>query len=146
MPLRVTGLLMPRTILVVDDDRPIAAVIGDLLCDEGYDVRIAYDGQAALREVARQPVDLILSDVMMPKVDGLTLVRRLRRRGESVPVIFMSAVYQDVDIPGVEFVPKPFDIGRLANVVARVLAQSVARPAGAARPSPVPDRAGAGSV
>ena len=136
---------MPRTILVVDDDRPIADVIGDLLCEEGYDVRIAYDGQAALREVVRQPVDLLLSDVMMPKVDGPTLVRRLRQRGEAVPVIFMSAVYQDVDIPGVEFVPKPFDIGRLAAVVERVLDQNSAYPAGVARTMPAPDRAGAGS-
>ena len=135
---------MPRTILVVDDDRPIADVIGDLLCEEGYDVRIAYDGQAALREVVRQPVDLILSDVMMPKVDGPTLVRWLRQRGEAVPVIFMSAVYQDVDIPGVEFVPKPFDIGRLAAVVERVLDQNSACPAPVARPMPAPDRAGAG--
>jgi DNA-binding NtrC family response regulator len=61
MTVRVLGSVMPRTILVVDDDRPIADVLADLLCDEGYDVRTAYDGQAALREFERQPVDLILS-------------------------------------------------------------------------------------
>jgi CheY-like chemotaxis protein len=115
---------MPRTILVVDDDRPIADVLADLLCDEGYDVRTVYDGQAALREFERQPVDLILSDVSMPRLDGPTLVRYLRERGRAVPVILMSAVYQDVDIPGVEFVPKPFDIGRVADLVARVVEQN----------------------
>src|SRR5215204_7581991 len=82
-----TGSHMSRTILVVDDDRPIAEVLADLLCDEGYDVRTAYDGQAALREIERQPVDLILSDVSMPKLDGPSLVRRLRERGDSTPVI-----------------------------------------------------------
>lgn len=115
---------MSRSILVVDDDRPIVAVLVDLLCDEGYDVRAAYDGQAALREIEREPVDLVLSDVSMPKLDGPSLVRRLRERGEDVPVILMSAVYQDVDIPGVEFVPKPFDIVRLAGLIARVVEQN----------------------
>lgn len=114
---------MPRTILVVDDDRPIAEALAGLLCEEGYEVRIAYDGQAALREFERRPVDLILSDVSMPRLDGPALVRRLRERGRSVPVILMSAVYQDVDIPGVAFVPKPFDIGRVADLVARAVDQ-----------------------
>jgi DNA-binding response OmpR family regulator len=119
---------MSRSILVVDDDRPIANVLSDLLCDEGDDVRTAYDGQAALNEIDREPVDLILSDVSMPKLDGPSLVRRLRERGQSTPVILMSAVYHDVDIPGVEFVPKPFDIGHLANLVARVVEQSAGQP------------------
>ncbi|HEY7033323.1 MAG TPA: response regulator [Thermomicrobiales bacterium] len=115
---------MPRTILVVDDDRPIADVLADLLCDEGYDVRTAYDGQAALREFEREPVDLILSDVSMPRLDGPALIRQLRARGRAVPVILMSAVYQDVDLPGVEFVPKPFDVGQVADLVARVVEQN----------------------
>jgi two-component system, cell cycle sensor histidine kinase and response regulator CckA len=122
------GSGMTWTILVVDDDRPIANVLADLLCDEGYDVRTAYDGQAALREIEREPVDLIVSDVSMPTLDGPTLVRRLRERGESTPVILMSAVYQDIDIPGVEFMPKPFDVGHLANLVARVVGQSAVQP------------------
>jgi DNA-binding response OmpR family regulator len=125
---RVMESDMARSILVVDDDRPIAEVLADLLCDEGYDVRTAYDGQAALREIKRQPVDLILSDVSMPRLDGPALVRRLRERGESTPVILMSAVYQDIDIPGVEFVPKPFDIVHLADLVARVVEQSATQP------------------
>jgi CheY-like chemotaxis protein len=115
---------MPRTVLVVDDDRPIAHVLADLLSDEGYDVRTAYDGHSALREFERHPVDLILSDVSMPRLDGPALVRQLRARGLDVPVILMSAVYQDVDIPGVEFVPKPFDVGQLADLVARVVAEN----------------------
>jgi two-component system response regulator VicR len=122
--IRVMGSVMPRLILVVDDDRPIADVIGDLLRDEGYDVRIAYNGQAALQDIERRPVDLVLSDVMMPKLDGPGLVRSLRERGDPVPVILMSAVYQDVDLPGVEFVPKPFDVGHLAALVARVIEQN----------------------
>jgi two-component system response regulator VicR len=119
---------MTRSILVVDDDRPIAEVLADILCDEGYDVRTAYDGQAALREIERQPVDLILSDVSMPRLGGPALVRRLREQGESTPVILMSAVYQDIDIPGVEFIPKPFDIAHLAALVARVVEQSSTQP------------------
>src|SRR5215216_829119 len=122
--IQTTDLNMTWTILVVDDDRPIADVIGDLLCDEGYDVRIAYDGQAALDALECRPVDLVLSDVMMPKLDGPGLVRSLRERDNPVPVILMSAVYQDVDLPGVEFIPKPFDVGNLAALVARLIEQN----------------------
>jgi DNA-binding response OmpR family regulator len=81
----------------------------------------AFDGQAALDLIARDPPDLIVTDVMMPLVDGVTLTRRLRGRGDSTPVVLMSPLYADVDIPGVRFLPKPFDLDHLVWVVGRVL-------------------------
>jgi CheY-like chemotaxis protein len=109
------------TVLVVDDEPAIREVIATLLEDEGYLVRHAKDGLEALNAINGDRIDLIVSDVVMPRLDGASLVRRLRRRGHLTPVVLMSAVYADVDLPGVRFVPKPFEIDRLLGTVASAL-------------------------
>jgi CheY-like chemotaxis protein len=109
------------TVLVVDDEPAIREVIAALLEDEGYLVRHAKDGLEALDAINENRIDLIVSDVVMPRLDGASLVRRLRRRGHLTPVVLMSAVYADVDLPGVRFVPKPFEIDRLLGTVASAL-------------------------
>ncbi len=109
------------TVLVVDDEPAIREVIATLLEDEGYLVRHAKDGLEALDTINGHRIDLIVSDVVMPHLDGASLVRRLRRRGHLTPVVLMSAVYADVDLPGVRFVPKPFEIDRLLGTVASAL-------------------------
>ena len=109
------------TVLVVDDEPAIREVIATLLEDEGYLVRHAKVGLEALDAINGDQIDLIVSDVVMPRLDGASLVRKLRRLGHLMPVVLMSAVYADVDLPGVRFVPKPFEIDRLLAVVASAL-------------------------
>jgi two-component system cell cycle sensor histidine kinase/response regulator CckA len=109
------------TVLIVEDEPAIRAVVAALLEEEGYAVRRARNGLEALAVVDSAPVDLILSDVVMPHLDGASLVRRLRQRGVLVPVVLMSAVYADVDLPGVPFVPKPFDVDRLLEAIATAM-------------------------
>jgi len=109
------------TVLVVDDEPAIREVIATLLEDEGYLVRHAKDGMEALDAINGDRIDLIVSDVVMPRLDGASLVRKLRGRGHLMPVVLMSAVYADVDLPGVRFVPKPFEIDRLLGTVASAL-------------------------
>ena len=109
------------TVLVVDDEPAIREVIATLLEDEGYLVRHAKDGLDALDAINGDQIDLIVSDVVMPRLDGASLVRKLRRRGHLMPVVLMSAVYADVDLPGVRFMPKPFEIDRLLGTVASAL-------------------------
>ena len=109
------------TVLVVDDEPAIREVIATLLEDEGYLVRLAKDGLEALDAISGDQIDLIVSDVVMPRLDGASLVRKLRGRGHLMPVVLMSAVYTDVDLPGVRFVPKPFEIDRLLGTVASAL-------------------------
>jgi len=109
------------TVLVVDDEPAIREVIATLLEDEGYLVRHAKDGLEALDAINGDRIDLIVSDVVMPRLDGASLVRKLRLRGHLTPVVLMSAVYADVDLPGVRFVPKPFEIDRLLGTVASAL-------------------------
>jgi two-component system, OmpR family, response regulator MprA len=113
---------MERSILIVDDDHDVADLLADLLDEEGYRVRCAFDDQAALREIEREAPDLVVVDVLMPHGDGLTLTNQMRARGIGIPVVLVSAVYADVDVPGVQFVPKPFDLDYIIQVIARVFA------------------------
>jgi DNA-binding NtrC family response regulator len=110
---------MDRSILVVDDDHDMAEVLEELLDEEGYRVRCAFNGEAALREIAHEPPDLVLADVMMPQVDGVSLAKQLQARGRAIPVVLMSAVSSYVDVPGLPFLPKPFNLDALLRVIAR---------------------------
>ena len=109
------------TVLVVEDEPAVREVVVDLLQDEGYAVRQASDGLQAIDELEVDDVDLVLSDVRMPRLDGPSLARRLHRRGRAVPVVLMSAVDVEVDLPGVRFLPKPFDRDHLLHVVGSAL-------------------------
>ena len=109
------------TVLVVEDEPAIREVVADLLQDEGYAVRQASDGLQAIDELQADNVDLVLSDVRMPRLDGPSLAHRLRRRGHAVPVVLMSAVDVEVDLPGVRFLPKPFDRDHLLDAIGSAL-------------------------
>jgi two-component system response regulator MprA len=110
------------TVLVVDDEPAIREAVAMLLEEEGYAVRRAADGVQALTAIERDAIDVVVSDVKMPRLDGAGLVRELRGRGHLVPVVLMSAIYADVDLPGVRFVPKPFDLDLLLTAVEKALA------------------------
>jgi two-component system cell cycle sensor histidine kinase/response regulator CckA len=109
------------TVLVVEDEPAIREVVADLLEDEGYAVRQAADGLEAIDELEVDHIDLVLSDVRMPRLDGPALARRLRRHGYAVPVVLMSAVGVEVDLPGVGFLPKPFDRDHLLHAIGSAL-------------------------
>lgn len=113
---------LPVTVLIVDDEQYIVDLLAELLEEEGYAVRRAYDGLAALESVTSNPPDLILSDVMMPKMDGLALVNRLRERGFSIPVVLMSAAVTP-RTHDTTFIPKPFDIDHMLGVIAGATAK-----------------------
>ena len=111
---------MESSILVVDDEPTLRSLLSDAFADVGYRVRAVADGQEALSIADRDQPDLVVADVAMPNLDGASLAGRLRARG--VPVVLLSAVYDAVDLPGVPFVPKPFDLDNLLDVVADTLA------------------------
>lgn len=108
------------TVLIVDDERHIVDLLDDLFRDEGYRVRRAYDGVAALAALDREMPDLVIADVMMPRLDGLTLYNRIRERSSDLPVILMSAAVTPRAIDAT-FVPKPFDIDTLLDLVEETL-------------------------
>ena len=109
-------------VLVVDDDRALRDLVSDLLMEEGYAVQRAGDGAEALAAVERERPDVVLTDAWMPGLSGAQLARQLQVKG--VPVVLMSAVYADIDLPGVPFLPKPFDLERLLEVVTTALANT----------------------
>ena len=112
-------------ILVCDDDREIARAIEIYLTNEGYDVFQAYNGKEALDILEKEPVHLVIMDIMMPEMDGLTAMEAIRRT-RNVPIILLSAKSEDHDkIQGLnlgadDYITKPFSPMEL---VARVRSQ-----------------------
>jgi len=86
----MTGHGDPR-VLVVDDDLAIRQSLGRALQLEGFEVEVAADGETALEEASRTPPSLIVLDVTMPGLDGVAVTRRLRGRGDDVPILILSA-------------------------------------------------------
>jgi CheY-like chemotaxis protein len=111
-------------ILVVEDEPVIRELMAILLEEEGYTVRQACDGLEALETVDQHPVDLVLSDVKMPRLDGAALAHHLRAQPDPLPVILMSAVYAEVDLPGVHFLRKPVAGEHLLTIIAATLRES----------------------
>jgi CheY-like chemotaxis protein len=107
----------PPLILVVDDERVLAEVLATFLQDEGFRVCMVHDGIAALEQAAVLSPDLIISDMQMPRLGGLGLVRHLRATGNPVPVVLMSSVVADVRLQDVRFLSKPFDLDHLLAVI-----------------------------
>ena len=129
------------TILVADDDRAIRESLDRLLGLEGHRVTAVADGAAAVEAVHDGVVDLIVLDLMMPTIDGLTVCRLLRSEGSRVPILMLTARTETSDrVAGLDagaddYLPKPFDPDELLARVRALLRRS--RPDGAA-PSSTP--------
>ena len=111
-----------RHVLVCDDEKDIVAALKIYLEAEGYHVLTAFNGREALDVFAREPVDLILLDIMMPGMNGITTMSRLREQS-NVPVIFLTAKSEDTDkvlglnVGADDYITKPFNpVEMLARV------------------------------
>ena len=113
-----------KTILIVDDEKTIVDLLCHHLKKEGYNILEANDGETAVNMAFEQKPDLILLDIMLPKVDGLTVCKRIRN-AMNIPIIMISAKSEEIDkILGLElgaddYITKPFSV---REVVARVKA------------------------
>jgi CheY-like chemotaxis protein len=114
---------MPPTILVVDDDPGVRHALVEALLDAGYAVEQASDGLMALRQIARQVPDLILSDVRMPRLDGIGLATTLAPHAPAIPIILMSANPLPYGCAH-SFIRKPFSVETLLTLMARTLPPS----------------------
>lgn len=88
--------VLPR-LLLVDDEVAITDHLAPFLTRAGFTVTVARDGVAALESIAQQPPDLMILDVLMPRLDGRSVLRRLRHAGQSVPVILLTQVGEAVE-------------------------------------------------
>ncbi len=119
---------MAKKILVVDDERHIVRLVEVNLARAGYDVVSAYDGVEALEKVKSEKPDMIVLDVMMPRMDGFEVLKRLQADPETqdIPVIMLTAKAQDADIfrgwsSGVSsYLTKPFNPRELLTFVERI--------------------------
>lgn len=120
----------PARILVVDDEEHLAAGIRENLQAEGYDTEIAHDGEQGLIKIRAGSFDLILLDVMMPKLDGLKVCEEIRADGLQTPVLFLTVKGDAADrIRGLEaggddYLAKPFHLKELLLRVAAILRRS----------------------
>jgi CheY-like chemotaxis protein len=115
-------------VLVVDNEVAIGELLLELLGEEGYRVGWAPDAEDALRQVTRDRPRVVLSDVMMPGIDGVELVRRLEllERGRPPRCILMSAGTRPAHVPAqIPYIPKPYNVERLLNVVAAEVVEAV---------------------
>ncbi|MEU0885684.1 response regulator transcription factor [Lentzea sp. NPDC005914] len=116
-------------VLVAEDNVMQADMLGRYLRQEGYQVRIVHDGGAALDEVRRNPPDLLILDVMMPRVDGLDVVRVLRNESD-IPVLMLTAksteddLLHGLDLGADDYVTKPYSprelMARVRTLLRRV--------------------------
>jgi len=122
----VERALAGLTILVVDDDLGVCYSLRDLLLEEGCEVEVATNGLEALKVLSRRKVDLVLSDVVMPDLDGYDLYMEVRERYRQTPVVLMTAYFYDKDhvikrsrLEGLQEVifKKPVDPARLKNII-----------------------------
>ena len=108
-------------LLLVEDERTLASIIKDTLSEKGFDVILAYDGKAGLKSAQEAIPDVIVTDIMMPTMDGFSFVKELKKKKSlaDIPVIFLSARSQTEDIvEGFEigandYLRKPFAMSEL---------------------------------
>lgn len=115
-----------KKILVVEDDQAIQALLQDFLIEAGYDVVTASDGVEALSEFEKQPFDLILLDVMLPKIDGFAVCEVIRQKSD-VAIVMLTALDDEehqirgLDLQVDDYLTKPFSMPILIRKVAAVL-------------------------
>lgn len=109
-------------ILVVDDSVSLRLVLTAVLHDAGYDVRQASDGLQALEEITAVPPDLVLSDIHMPRLDGLSLLQQARTSVPAVRWVIMSGTRRRPAQLPVPFLAKPFDLDQMLALISHVLA------------------------
>ena len=124
---------MPGALLIVDDDATVRESLGEALSEAGYDVRTAEDAARALAALATRAPDVVLTDVRMPGLDGLELLRLLRERSPGVQVILMTA-YDDMPTVAAamrqgatDFLVKPLHLHALRDLLTRVFDDRRAR-------------------
>ena len=126
---------MPQTILIADDDTELCELLREYLAQEGFDVRLAFNGEQALAESRRPGLDAMVLDIMMPGMNGIDVLRNLRKESE-LPVIMLTARGDDLDrIIGLElgaddYLAKPANprelLARIRAILRRSGAQSTA--------------------
>jgi len=126
---------MPK-VLIVEDDDSMATALRDGFEYEGYQVVVARDGAVGLKQAIEAPPDLLVLDVMLPKLSGLDVLKEIRAKGSGVPVIMLTARGQEIDkvlglkLGADDYIAKPFGFLELMARVEALLRRAAGRPPG----------------
>lgn len=118
-----------RHILIVEDEAVLGRILSDALRDAGYDVSLAVDGVAGIEAFKATRPDLVIADIMMPRMDGMTMVEEIRRADSRVEVLYLSARSGAEDVVegfrrgGNDYLRKPFSLDELMARVEALLAR-----------------------
>ena len=133
----------PVRAVVVDDEDSLTDLLGMALRYEGWDVRLASDGQKALKVIREFKPDVVVLDVMLPDIDGLTVLSRLRANGDQTPILFLTAKdavddrVAGLTVGGDDYVTKPFSLEELvARLRALIRRSSLTLERGSREPPP----------
>ncbi len=130
------GIGAGRRVLIVEDDKAMSVALGDGFASEGFEVVCATNGEEGLRQATGCSPDIIILDVMLPRMNGLDLCRKLRAAGNDVPIIMLTARGQEADkvlglkLGADDYVTKPFSLLELLARVETILRRRAAAPAG----------------
>ena len=122
---------MSNRILLVEDDTTLSMIISETLQRDGFDVLTAGDGEEGLRKFTRYGVDLIIADVMMPRMDGFEMGRKIRQISQNVPLLFLTAkseiddIVEGFELGGNDYLKKPFKMLELIVRIKALLRRNV---------------------
>ena len=117
-----------KRVLVIDDVEENVDIIQQKLSHSGYEVLAAYDGEEGLKAIREKRPDLVLCDIMLPKMDGWKILEEVRKDGDikDIPIILMTAYTtiqyrgerkRAIELGAVDYLKKPFDLSEMANLV-----------------------------
>ena len=122
---------MNNTILLVEDDSTLSMIISETLQRDGFDVLTAGNGEEGLKQSTRHGADLIIADVMMPRIDGFEMGRRIRQINRNVPLLFLTAkseiddIVEGFELGGNDYLKKPFKMLELIVRIKALLRRNV---------------------
>ncbi|MCD8179153.1 MAG: response regulator transcription factor [Tannerellaceae bacterium] len=122
-------------VLLVEDEEILASIIKDTLEGEEFQIELAFNGQEGLEKLPDINPDIIVTDIMMPGMDGFTMVKKIRENGLAVPVLFLSArsstndVVEGFELGGNDYLKKPFGMAELAIRIKALLNRINSQPA-----------------
>ena len=127
-------------VLLVEDEETLALIIKDTLEGQGFFIRLAKDGEEGLGRFFEEKPDVLVADVMMPRMDGFEMVRRIRRQDKQTPVLFLTArsatndVVEGFELGGNDYLKKPFGMQELIVRIKALLGRASRYPASENQP------------
>lgn len=128
-------------VLLVEDEETLALIIKDTLEGQGFAIRLAENGEEGIEKFFGQKPDVVVADVMMPRMDGFEMVRRIRRQDKQTPVLFLTArsatndVVEGFELGGNDYLKKPFGMQELIVRIKALLGRASRYPASENQPS-----------